>query len=335
VNLFLVPYTPMRHAAVALVTGAAGLLAWWAVLATMVLGAPWSAAWDGAVYLSGLAAAVAGASVLAEGTLSREGLARRVGRVALAGALALGFSLGAYWTWTAGVLPLAFGTGEMPADPTVYSIRYRLPAWIGAGFSAGLAAAIARRFQAFAGHLAGGVAAGLAGGLAWHLLGYPPYSLREVYSGLYLAGAGGALAFGAAYGLLAWGIPDRYYAGWIRVLTEERYARRVPIDGHDERPRERFVGHFPRGLDVFLPAEAQVAEMHISVYVDRNQLYRVRGLTLQPTRVRRFLERIDLAYDARRPAPLETRLQSGDRVELGPAGGGAVVEFVMLPREEK
>lgn len=334
-NLFLVPFTPLRHGAVALVTGAAGLLAWWAVLTAMVLASPWSAAWDGPAYLCAVAAAVAGASVLAEGTLRRERMGVRVGRVALAAAAAAVFTLGAYWTWTAGVLPILFGDGEMPADPTVYSVRYRLPAWLGAGFGAGLAAAITRRFSDLLSHLAGGLAAGLGGALAWHLLGYPPYSLRDAYSGLYLAGAGGALAFGACFGLFAWGIPDRYYCGWIRVLTEERYARRIPVDGQDGSPRERFVGHFPRGLDLFLPAEAQVAEMHVSFFVDREQRYRVRGLTLGPTRVRRFLERIDLAYDPRRPAPLETRLASGDRVDLGPAGGGAVVEFVMLPRVEK
>ena len=38
---------------------------------------------------------------------------------------------------------------------------------------------------------------------------------------------------------------------------------------------------------------------------------------------------------ARRPAPLETRLASGDRIELGAGEDQAEVEFIMLPREER
>ena len=74
-------------------------------------------------------------------------------------------------------------------------------------------------------------------------------------------------------------------------------------------------------------------EMHLSVAVDEKQRYSARGLSLQPTRVKRFLERINLSYDARRPTPLQTRLSSGDRIELG--DDGTEVEFIMLPKEER
>jgi len=77
-----------------------------------------------------------------------------------------------------------------------------------------------------------------------------------------------------------------------------------------------------------------VAEMHISIAVDESQKYAVRGLSLAPTRVRRFLEQIELRYDARRPAPLETRLKSGDHIEMGEGQNQASVEFIMLPKEE-
>jgi hypothetical protein len=123
------------------------------------------------------------------------------------------------------------------------------------------------------------------------------------------------------------------YAGWLRVMSWNRYSRRIPVDALDGAPTERFVGHFTRGLDLFLPVEDAVMEMHLSVAVDEKQRYSARGLSLQPTRVQRFLERINLQYDPRRPAPLQTRLSSGDRIELGDSG--TELEFVMLPKEEQ
>jgi len=118
-------------------------------------------------------------------------------------------------------------------------------------------------------------------------------------------------------------------------LSPHRYSYRIPIDAMDRSPKERFVGHFPRGLDLWLGTEDGCAELHISMAVDEKQVYRVRGLSLQPTMVRRFLERIDLRYDPRRPAPLETRLASGDRIVVGEGSNTATFEFIMLPREDK
>ena len=109
----------------------------------------------------------------------------------------------------------------------------------------------------------------------------------------------------------------------------------MPIDATELGPKERFVGHFPRGLDLFLGVSDGVMEMHISVAVDKKQRYWLRGLSLRPTMLRRFLERVDLRYDPRRPAPLETRLRSGDHIEIGDGNNSAQLEFLMLPREEQ
>ena len=77
-----------------------------------------------------------------------------------------------------------------------------------------------------------------------------------------------------------------------------------------------------------------MAELHASFVVDDAQNYAVRGLSVQPTVVKRFLERIDLRYDPRRPAPLETDLKMEDRILIGP-NQETVVEFLMLPKEER
>ena len=110
---------------------------------------------------------------------------------------------------------------------------------------------------------------------------------------------------------------------------------RIPVDAEDGAPTERFVGHFTRGLDLFLPGEDGVMEMHLSVVVNEKQQYSARGLSLQPTRVKRFLEKINLRYDPRRPAPLATKINSGDRIELGEGQHLAELEFLMLPKEER
>ena len=82
-------------------------------------------------------------------------------------------------------------------------------------------------------------------------------------------------------------------------------------------------------------AQDGVLELHVSVMVNAKQEYRARGLTLAPTTVRRFLERVDLRYDPKRPAPLETELSSGDRILCGPPDNPSVLEFLMLPKEER
>ena len=66
-NLFLVPYTWMRHGQVALVTAGAALMAWAMLLGWMVvLGPFWPLSWDGAFLLMVLSATIGGASTLAQ-----------------------------------------------------------------------------------------------------------------------------------------------------------------------------------------------------------------------------------------------------------------------------
>ena len=105
-------------------------------------------------------------------------------------------------------------------------------------------------------HLAGGAASGLAGGVAWHFLNFQDHG-----SDLFWAGAALGATWGFVHGLLVWGIPDDLYAGWVRVLTWNRYSRRIPVDALQGGPQERFVGHFTRGLDLFLAPDDGVAEM--------------------------------------------------------------------------
>ncbi len=329
-NIFLIPFTPLRHTAVAAACAGFCLIGWWLFLTVCWMGAPWAQRWDGAVYLGAVAGCAGGGSLLAEGALRRWPLWKRGGLSALAMVLSLLFTIANYWMWTGLLGPLIFGP-EL-ADPSLVSLRHRVFAWMAAGLGAGTGAMLARKFKGGFSHLAGGLLSGLIGGLVWYVVGYSAYPFAK---DLFWAGALGAVAFGVAFGLFAWGVPDELYAGWLRVLTETRHGRRIPIDAPDGLPRERFVGHFPRGLDLFLPADDGVLELHISVLVNRSGEFRARGLSLQRTVVRRFLERIDLSYDKRRPAPLDTRLSSGDRIVLGMPGQEAVVEFLMLPREER
>ena len=137
------------------------------------------------------------------------------------------------------------------------------------------------------------------------------------------------------HGLFAWPIPTELYAGWVRVLSDRRLGYRVPVDSPEAPVSERFIGHFPRGLDLYLPVEDGLAELHVSFVRNDRGEYSVRGLSQFPTTVRRFLESVDLHYDPRHPSPLETELSSGDRVGLSDGVHTTWVEFVMLPREER
>lgn len=339
-NIFLIPYTWPRHLIMGLWCGAAGLLAWWAVLTwTVTMGPFWGPDWDGPLLMGCVSTAVAGASVLGEGNLRRRTLLSRAWRLLLVLGAAMGFTILWYWLWhifSLRIIESLFADNPNVADnardSSLVSLTYRIGAFAMCGMSTGMAAMFGRGIGGWKGminQLGGGLAAGLAAGTAWYLYNY------ILYTDLYLAGAALGLAWGGVFGLLSWGIPDDLYAGWLRVLSYRRYGHRVPIDATELGPKERFVGHFPRGLDLFMPAEDGVMEMHISVAVDKKQRYLLRGLSLKPTLLRRFLERIDLRYDARRPAPLETRLRSGDRVVIGDGERSAEVEFLMLPREER
>ena len=331
VNIFLIPYTWYRHLAMAFWCSAWGLMVWAGVLTAFVkLESLWGRSMDGVILMCAMASGIAFASVVGEALLYRRPVFTGVWRLVLAGLATVTLCVLGYWLFGEVLNRLVFSDqAEIDAmNPSLVSLQYRIGAFASAGFASGVGPMIARRFQGWFSHCLGGVVAGISGGIAWHLLNY-----QGAGSDLFYAGAALGMVWGFVHGLLCWGLPDELYAGWLRVMSWNRHTRRIPIDATDGAPSERFVGHFTRGLDLFLPAEDAVMEMHLSVAVDEKQRYSARGLSLQPTRVKRFLERINLSYDARRPTPLQTRLSSGDRIELGE--GGTELEFIMLPKEER
>jgi hypothetical protein len=369
-NIYLIPYTWIRHIAVALVLGGAALLTWWITLLLVVKGVGflpagmrWWQSVDGLLYLGNITGVIAFMSLFMEGALQRRPLFWRFLYALVAGLLAWVLTATAY-----GLISAIYGSlggSESMAilkDSSLVSLRWRLPMWWLAGVSGGFGAFFARRGQGLlarygyglddlgvegelpeqeqagwgvffgdlAYHLLGGLLAAGFGAAIWHFCG-----MYDWFQGdLYLGSALGAFVWGITFGLFVWTIPNNLYAGWIRVLSSERYGLRIPIDRPDGVPSERFVGHFPRGLDLYLPGECGVAELHTSFVVDEQQRYSVRGLSQQPTLVKRFLEAIDLSYAPSRPAPLETVLSMEDRIYMGNGQSESVVEFLMLPKEE-
>jgi len=364
-NIYLLPYTWARHLVMAWFTAGAAAVAWWVCLWTIVALGPvawragvyWPQSWEGGLYLAAVSAAVAGATLFGEGALRRRALAWRWLYVALAagsawlGTITLAFLL-SY------LVPLLAGSGmaEVVADGSLVTLRYRVALWAAAGLSSGVSPWLVRLLHRFVAnrfargvdvgwrkrplgvvefllglfhHLGAGVAGGLLGAAAWHAMGF----YEQLAGDLYLASLAGPVVWGFTHGLLCWAVPDDLYAGWVRVLSHERYGLRIPLDASGATV-ERFTGHFPRGLDLYLPGERGVAELQASFLASEDQRYSVRGLSVAPTVVRRFLERIDLRYDPRRPAPFETELRMEDRVVLGERGE-AEVEFLLLPREEQ
>ena len=365
-NVYLIPYNTSRHFVMALYIGGAALLSWWVSLLVIVglgptfhsMGMWWSQGAEGIAMLAFASTVIATASMAAEGGLRRRKLQYRLLYAGLAGMSTMaGFV--AFALLYQGMKPFLGGSGmkEILSDGSLVTLRFRLALWGFAGLASGMGpwwvrrtqTGIARRFgwgvdglappraptwgqwalDVFH-HAAGGVTAALIGAAIWHLLGHYKWAAANLYLGPGL----GIFAWGVVHGLLVWGIPDDLYAGWVRVLSAERYGLRIPIPRLDGTAAERFVGHFPRGLDLFLPGEQGVAELHLSVVVDPDHRYAVRGLSVQPTVVKRFLERIDLRYDPRRPAPLETELAMEDRILLGP-NNETVIEFILLPKEER
>ncbi len=366
-NIALIPYTARRHLVMGMMLTAGGLCAWWWTSFLVVVVNPWL--WytlqiqfwsksEGWFYLGNLGVAVSFLSVFLEGSLRRRRLRWRFFWAGFGAFVTwIGISLGMPFVKL--LLPLFTGdlTDRLLADGSLLTLRYRLSSFLLLGVWAGIGPWLARTlhhvitrrttyggrdgegppeaptwgewFGSLFSHFAGSSVAGLFAALAWHVPAY----YDDLAGDLYVSAALAAGTFGCLHGLLVWAIPDDLYAGWVRVLSYERYGLRIPIPHVDGAPAERFLGHFPRGLDLYMPAEAHVMELHASFVKDRDKGYAVRGLSIQPTVVKRTLERIDLRYDVRRPAPLETQLRMEDRVLLGPAGD-TEVEFLMLPKEE-
>ncbi len=338
-NIYLIPFTWIRHLAPALIMGSATLILWWFWLTYLVVYNQGFHSWfllysHQAVpvyFMSSLAGLCAGLTIFYEGSLYRTIWYKRFGF-----AFATGFG-----TWLMCLLQIWLARGityyiftsetmaPLASDSSLTTLRYRILMWIACGFWAGVGPLVARRGKGALTHMTAGLLAGGVAAAVWHWLGY------QMVRDYYLASAMAAFSFGIVYGLFIWPIPRDLYAGWVRVLSDHRFPYRIPIDHIDGSAAERFIGHFPRGLDLFLPVEQGVAELHISVLVDRDQNYAVRGLSVWPTITRRFLERIDLRYDPSRPAPLQTLLSSGDRITMSDGVNETHVEFVMLPKEER
>jgi hypothetical protein len=330
----------------------AGMCAWWVAL-VVVDGshgggrAAWSPDTEGAIFLALVSAAAAVTTLQLEARWERNGLRRRLGAGALAalvaglgtlGSCALWFALRRWW----GVEP-EYGL----------ALRGRLVPWLFAGgwLSLALIAVrvgryavddLQRRWELHAMEpppplegsrwaLAGALA--LVGPLCGLTAAVVSYTLGLWLDDLYVAGMGAAWAFAALAGALSWGIPDRAWQPWVMVRVGARPGWRIPLDAADTALQERFIGHFPSGMDLHLPGTDGVAELHLSILArgdaDHIELA-ARGLSQRPVTVIRSLERVELAYDPALPAPLETTLRHEDRVRLGDA---AEVEVLVLSRE--
>lgn len=336
-NIYLVPYNWTRHVVVAIAAASGALMVWWAFLHLRVWAGPTLYSWgllysrgaEGPLFLGTASATIAFASILTEHSLRRTVLWKRLGFSIASGLVAFLWTVITYWIlWFFITLLAGEKMREIVAEASLASHRHHLWMWLSAGIGSGLGPLVIRR-SGFFPHLAGALVASGAGAAIWQYLGY------NLFQDLYLASCFSLFAWGLLHGLLCWGVPDELYAGWVRVLSPYRYGYRIPVDRTDGAASERFLGHFPRGLDLFLPVEQGVAELHTSFVRSTDGRYTVRGLSQQPTLVKRPLERVDIRYDPSRPAPLETELHSEDIVIMSDGKSEAQVEFVMLPKEER
>ncbi|MBN2798494.1 MAG: hypothetical protein JXX28_05040 [Deltaproteobacteria bacterium] len=336
------------------------------------MGLLWRQGAEGGYFLIFASVVVSFASLFVEGSLRRRSVVKRVGYAALGGGLTLFFSIFAFliaW-WT--VVLLSGDMRTVVEDPAAVALRFRGVLWGAVGLSAGLgtwmvrkgvalvAGKVAERFGdrlgeekanaaliaakmetsvgvGFFGHTLGATAASALGAGVWDGVGYYGVmpTLGIISQDLYLAPALGLVVWGFLHGALTWGIPPELYAGWIRVLSPFRYGHRIPVDRPDGTGAERFVGHFPRGLDMHMPAQNGVAELHASFVVDDTRHYTVRGLSVQPTTVKRLMEQVKIHYNPLSPAPLETALSMEDRVIMSDGANEVVLEFILLPKEER
>lgn len=363
-NIRLIPFTWIRHVSIGLFVGGAAVISWWICVNWLTL-MPRSLVvqqfYEGMFLMSMLALAIAPTTILAEGMLRRRAPQWVAAQVVIAGVVALLFTAGLVFAWDY-ILVLVGNAREGVDEPSLggsatAGLSYRLAGWVICGAVSGMAVYVARlawflalklrgRFEEkipkfiklpnefdvlpkVFDHLFGGLASGLTAAAVWHALNY------IILGDFYLASAVGFLCMGFLFGTLVWGIPADLYLGWFRVLSEHRYGHRLPILGADGTFGERFIGHFPRGLNLYVEHQHGVAEIHASFVGDESGRYAVRGLTQSPTVVKRFLESFDLAYDPSSPVPLEADLKMEDIVILGGPNAATHVEFLMLPREEE
>ena len=155
-NIYLIPYTWIRHIAVALVLGATSLLTWWVTLVLIVKVGPalrgfgllWWQSADGLLFLGNVAGMVAFMSLFLEGALRRRPMLWRVLFALVAGVCA-GLLTAISYGLIAGLYGYIGGSESMAIlkDSSLVSLRYRLPMWWFAGLSCGMGAFVARRGQ--------------------------------------------------------------------------------------------------------------------------------------------------------------------------------------------
>jgi len=358
-----IPYTWTRHLAAGLKAGSNMLVVWLVFQAFVVGAAPsleesgfyWLREAEFFVLLSTAAAVLAWTSVATEWGVRKRRLFWRFFYSSVAGFAAWVFTL--LLMLIVQALLLASGGevwGETLTDPSLVSLRYRGAFWVAAGLGSGLGPWMARSMRFFQDrlgfddgtgpaikprwtslvtelyhHLMAGLTGSLLGASIW----YACYALPWLGSDLYIGSALGLVVWGVVHGSIAWILPEDLYGGWARLLTGQRFGKRIFLGKLDGVHTERFLGHYPRGLDLFVDATQGVEELHVSMVNDGRGRFTVRGLSYAPTRLRRFLEAIDLSYDVSRPAPLETQLSMEDRILVGSAGE-TEFEFLMLPLDE-
>lgn len=332
-NINLVPYTWVRHFTVAIVGSAAVVVAWWLLLVWAVevgpsIGLLWASWAEILVYFALFSFVIGFVTVFTEGALEKNSVTGRWLSSLISGVLSaimvtIGVSI--FRFGLPFVLPDSLSI--LVSDPSFVSLRFGLLYWVVAGVGTSLGPLAVHRGKGAAAHLFSGLTAGLLASAIWHLCAY------NIFQDLFAASLAGPMVWVFAFSSLYRGVPDSLYTGWIRVLTGPRAGRRIPIDSPHHASSERFVGHYPRGLDLHLGAEIGVSELHASFVKKSNGHYTVRGLSQASTVLKRPLESIELRYDVRKPAPLEAELQMEDRLLLSGNKQTTEIEFILLPRE--
>jgi hypothetical protein len=289
----------------------------------------WSSSWDAIVTNGLMAAAAVFANVWGEGALRRWMMRKRAWTVLLGAGVAFLVSMFLTWMWAATSSMVLEDIGDLHH---VVALKYRWGNLVGTGIAAAMGMLATEKWKNrpkffILHYIFGGLFAGLTAGACWSIMAY--YWAQN----LYWAGAVLFVSFAFAFGLATRSIPDDLYVGWIRVLKGSRFGHRIPIDAKESKPKERFVGAYPNGLDLFFQVEEGVQPLHASiVHSPSENQYTLRGLTQHHLKMARMLEWAKLNYNPQSPVPMEVVLSNEDRLELGEQ---VHVEFLILPREER
>ena len=333
-NIFLIPYTWWRHLQFGFWSAIVSLLCWWFFLSYLLLVGPfWSSSWDSVFIGLALIFSCSGANIIGEAGLRRWSGKQIFKKLLMLFGISFLLSMLLFWMWHF-VLGLFTEAEEVQH---VMALKYRLGDFVCAGLATAVSVLAVQKWtgwQNALNHIGAGIFAGLGAGA----LRMIPYFFTQMSSefftnDLYFAGALSFASFGFLFGIAARGIPEELYVGWVRVLTGSRFSQRIPIDALEQKNKERFFGHYPNGLDLYLPPNEGVLELHASiVHSPSTDQYILRGLSLEHTKMKRLFEWARVDYDHQSPVPREVELQNGDRIELGQH---TEIEFLILPREEK